>query len=170
MKVDPESLLSALRLLPPRSTQVLMFRFADRRPEAELAGLYGISVRALRVHLARALGLLEEALRASAQAGDEGRVRPLLPEAGLQAASTAAEDALAEALFSSPPERSALATRLGALAEALAACGPRLRELEARHALAEAQSPSARRHDLLRRLALVGLISLAVWLYLRSGR
>ena len=52
---------ASLTRLPPRSAQLLMFRFVDGRSPAECMALYGIDPDALEIHLLRAADLLWEA-------------------------------------------------------------------------------------------------------------
>ena len=60
--------------------------------------------------------------------------------------------------------------RLAGMLELLRQRGLEVRALAEQSAREELESPSARRADLLRRMALLALIGLAVWLYLRNGR
>jgi hypothetical protein len=160
---DAASMWRALTRIPPRSAQLLMFRFVDGRSPAECVALYGTAPDALEIHLLRASGLLQAAAH---------RQRPVLPSdvpalprneeqhrarllASRLAGGTGAED---------PVEQ------LAWMLEQLRQRGPEVRALAEQSAREELESPSARRADLLRRIALLTLIGLAIWLYLRNGR
>lgn len=60
---DAEVLWRALCRLPPRSAQLLVFRFVEERSPEESARLYGISPDALQTHLDRAGALFVRALQ-----------------------------------------------------------------------------------------------------------
>jgi RNA polymerase sigma factor (sigma-70 family) len=66
--VERDRTLRAVMRLPPRRRAVVVLRFYDDLPEAEIAGLLGVSVGTVKSQLSRALeqlradlGTLEEA-------------------------------------------------------------------------------------------------------------
>ncbi len=174
---DAAAMWRALSRLPPRSAQLLMFRFVDGRSPAECMALYGIDPDALEIHVLRAGDLL---WAAAASPGPGG---PLLPS-DVPARPREEERATARQLSSrlaraaehdGPPadHPEAQLARLADMLEQLRQCGPEVRALAERAAREDLESPSARRADLLRRIALLALIGLALWrgwLYLRNGR
>jgi hypothetical protein len=150
---DAASLWRALSRIPPRSAQLLVFRCVERRSPGECAALYGTSREALDVHVLRAAALLEEALK------DPG-AGPVLPS---DAPEMPFEWEVQQA-------RSLEQSRFAGILSALEEHGPDIRRLYREAEQAELASPAARRADLLRRVGLVALIALALWLYLRNGR
>ncbi|MGA9524778.1 MAG: hypothetical protein WBV82_25190 [Myxococcaceae bacterium] len=172
---DAASLWRALTRIPPRSAQLLMFRFVDGRSPAECMALYGIAPDALEIHLLRAASLLWEAARPERRSH-----RPVLPsdvpvlpreEERRWARQLVARLAGAKEPAISPErEADAQLERLAGMLELLRQRGLEVRALAEQSAREELESPSARRADLLRRMALLALIGLAVWLYLRNGR
>lgn len=164
-------LWSALVRLPPRTAQLLMLRFVDGRSDAEAAELYGIPLTAFGVQVLRAARMLRRALESKGSA-------PLLPIAEAQPfAEERAEGGLLLSRASAPEAIEAAATvpaseidQLAALLRDLRAHGTEIRALEKAHLEAELQSPAHRRKEWLRRIGLVALIALAVWLYRHGGR
>src|SRR5215471_5290830 len=71
--VDRDYLLRALAGLPPRQRAVLVLRYFDDLPEAEIAEMLGCSLGTVKSHAARALSRLREA--AEAQSPPAGRQR-----------------------------------------------------------------------------------------------
>jgi hypothetical protein len=163
MQVPPQpgasDLVAALSRLPPRASQLLGYRILEARPASECARLYGTNERAIAIHVFRAARLLRATL------SSHGR-RALLPSG--EAVLPADEElgratALAEALDASVErdDLSALLLRARALA-------PEIRRISEAQARAEAASPSRRRIEWLRRLAIGAFVLLAVWLYARG--
>jgi Sigma-70, region 4 len=185
-------LVDALSRLPPRSSQLLGFRVLDGRPDAECARLYGVSEAAIAVHVLRAARLLEAALASPGKRmlpsheaalgpdDEEQEARALLegldradlepgrrndqliawvgsPSAAASQGSSHGHRAI-EAVLGASPAR--LLLHLRALA-------PEVRRLADAKEREEANSPERRRAEWLRRLALVALVALALWLYLR---
>ncbi len=68
---DRDFLLRALAALPPRQRAVLVLRYFDDLPEAEIAEMLGCSLGTVKSQVARALARLREA--AGAQAAPAGR-------------------------------------------------------------------------------------------------
>jgi hypothetical protein len=165
---SPEQLLAALRRLPPRSAQLLTFRFARELRLEGAAQLYGISVHAVQVHTHRAARLLEVALRRP----DGPPVRPLDVPALTDAEEARGALRLEESLAADPelnPEPASPDAELALPLRALVAHGPEVQRLAAEHDARLRDSPAGRRADWLRRLALTALVAVAAWLYLRSG-
>jgi RNA polymerase sigma-70 factor (sigma-E family) len=70
---DRDYLLRALAALPPRQRAVLVLRYFDDLPEAEIAEMLGCSLGTVKSHAARALSRLREAAEAQqAQAVGQG--------------------------------------------------------------------------------------------------
>jgi RNA polymerase sigma factor (sigma-70 family) len=75
------AVILALRVLPARQREAVVMRYYAGLPDAEIAGILGISERAVRQHAARALG----SLRAVLAAGDAaaipgfGQIRQVTP-------------------------------------------------------------------------------------------
>ena len=70
--VDRDYLLRALAGLPPRQRAVLVLRYFDDLPEAEIAEMLGCSLGTVKSHAARALSRLREAAEThSAHAGTQ---------------------------------------------------------------------------------------------------
>ncbi len=71
---DRDFLLRALAELPPRQRAVLVLRYFDDLPEAEVAEMLGCSLGTVKSHAARALARLREAAesQAAALAGRQG--------------------------------------------------------------------------------------------------
>jgi RNA polymerase sigma factor (sigma-70 family) len=61
---DRDLLLRALASLPPRQRAVLVLRYFDDLPEAEIAEVLGCSLGTVKSHCARALSRLREAVDA----------------------------------------------------------------------------------------------------------
>ena len=171
---DAAALWRALTRIPPRSAQLLMFRFVEGRSPAECVALYGIAPDALEIHLLRASTFLWEA------AQPDRRREPVLPsdvpaqprqEERQWARQLAARLAGVKAPGIAPEsDAGGHIEQLADMLELLRERGPEVRALAEQSAREELESPSARRAELLRRIALLALIGLAVWLYLRNGR
>lgn len=162
---NAQTFWAALRRLPPRFSQLLQFRFIDGRSDSDCAELYGITLAALAVHVLRAARLLQYAL-------EHGGTEPLLPLAEPMPAES--ERALAARLLARLAAPTVDAdSEVGPLAimlKELSRCGSEIRALARAHLEAELRSPAYRRKELLRRAALIALLALAGWLYLRMGR
>src|SRR5499425_3312810 len=70
---ERDFLLRALAALPPRQRSVLVLRYFDDLPEAEIAEMLGCSLGTVKSHAARALSRLRAA--AEAQSAPAGRQR-----------------------------------------------------------------------------------------------
>jgi RNA polymerase sigma-70 factor (sigma-E family) len=69
---DRDFLLRALAQLPPRQRAVMVLRYFDDLPEAEIADVLGCSVGTVKSHTARALARLREAAEPQAAASRGG--------------------------------------------------------------------------------------------------
>jgi DNA-directed RNA polymerase specialized sigma24 family protein len=70
------AVILALRVLPARERETLVMRYYAGLPDAETAGILGISERAVRQHAEHALGALREVLAAGDDTADPGLPRP----------------------------------------------------------------------------------------------
>jgi RNA polymerase sigma factor (sigma-70 family) len=70
------AVILALRVLPARQREALVMRYYAGLPDAEIAGILGISDRAVRQHAERALGALHAVLAAADDTAGPGLVRP----------------------------------------------------------------------------------------------
>ncbi len=165
MKPTPEELARALGRLPPRDAAWLRRRYVDGEGLQGCARAFGVAEQTVPLHTLRAARLLLAALSSAAPGSAEGdrpgREPPVTPR---------------DAPPLSDAEESQLAARLEAGTEptlcpplrALAGHARDIRRLEAAWEEAAQASPERRRQDWLRRGALLGLVALALWLYLRG--
>ena len=70
---DRDYLLRALAALPPRQRAVLVLRYYDDLPEAEVAAMLGCSLGTVKSQAARGLAKLREAAGPAAAVGSAGR-------------------------------------------------------------------------------------------------
>lgn len=147
--MTPEALFRALQQLPPRAAQTLLFRCVERRTAEGCAALYGIGLEQWKL-------LFFEAAR-----GLVGEVDPL-PDAqrvGLAAQLHAAFEGTAE-----PAELAHLLTPLRRLVEHR----EEIERLRAEAERAAAASPARARETWLRRLAVVAIIAVSLFVWLRD--
>lgn len=161
---NAEALVHALQRLPPREAQLLTLRFVEGAGLEGVSRAYGISAAAARIHTLRAARLLEVALER--RADHDAPVLPLDAPPRSDAEDGREANALEEALALPSPSASKLPTLLRALREH----APEIRRLSAELEARQRASPAQRRADLLRRAAVVALVALALWLYLRGGK
>lgn len=169
---DAEALVLALRRLPPREAQLLTLRFVEASGLEGVAKAYGVAPAAVPIHTLRAARLLQVALARPGHAV----ILPLdaKPRSDVE---DAREAAALEASLDAGPERGREprpgvphgADGLAPLLRALTVQASEIRRLSAELEARQRASPAQRRADLLRRVAVVALVALAVWLYLRGG-
>lgn len=149
--MTPPELQRALAAMPPRAAQTLLFRCVEQHSTDACAALYGVGLPQWRI-------LFFDAARALI-----GEVRPL-PDA--ERATRAAElDALYGDPRASPrPDQAPLLTPLRALAE---------HRGEVRRLLIDAEraaeaSPARAREAWLRRIAVVAIIAVSIFVWMRD--
>jgi hypothetical protein len=142
-----------LRAISPRSAQALVFRLVERTPREACASLYGIRPEAWDVKLSRAL---EEFC---------GRPPHPAPPHDVETADAAALAAALEA--GEPPSEPRLAL-LWRAALPLRDEGPAVRQALDAAAHADESSPARRREEWLRKAAIVAIVALTAFFYLRT--
>ncbi len=174
---DALALVLALRRLPPREAQLLTLRFVEGLGRGGVAKAYGVSPAVVPVHTLRAARLLQAALAPSGGA-------PLLPldakprsdvedareAAALESSLDAAPEPGREVRPGDPPGASSEVAGLALSLRALTLHASEVRRLTAELEARQRASPARRRADLLRRVAVVALVALALWLYLGGGK
>lgn len=153
-RLSAASLCAALRVLPYRATTLLVMRLVQGRSLEDCAVFYGITPEAFRVHLLRAGLELTRALALPC--------RP--PE------NDAEEEVWARSLSEAlERETASVAPALGATVDVcrrVRAAGPEVTAALEAAEREEERSPRRQREDWLRRLAVLALLALTVWLYL----
>ncbi|HEX4620524.1 MAG TPA: hypothetical protein VH208_03065 [Myxococcaceae bacterium] len=148
-----EALRDRLRAMEPRAAHVLVMRWVDGRSRAECAAAFGIRPEAFDVKLWRATRALLE---------PDARMERFESEQLAAAALARAMDGGAAA----EPGVASAAT----LASELRAHAPALRAALDAAARADEDSPARRREDWLRRGAIVLIVALTAFFYLRGRR
>lgn len=155
---DARTLFDALGRLPPRDAQKLTFRLVEKKSTSECAALYGISADAFAIGLYRAGRLLQVALTS------DGPVLPSAHPPEPDAVERERALALTRALDGGASADDGLVALLRRTEEA----GPELKALAREQERAYLASPRAQRMEWLRRGALLVLLLVAVYLYLRN--
>lgn len=158
---EPERIRQTLEAIPPRSAHVLTLRLVEGLSRDECARLYGIRPEAFDFLL----------LRAAREYAAEGHARELSGAPPPPPRAFEAEALQAAALAAALDGTASAPAEVAAMAEALrgvAARAPEVRErlLAAERAL-EA-SPRHRRETWLRRLAILAIVALTAYFYVRS--
>jgi hypothetical protein len=150
---QPERLAALLKALDSRAFQALDLRVLRGLSTDQAATFFQISTEAFRIMLLRAALALEALAR-----GERAPVRP--DELDQRQATTLDAELEGPSRASAPSEVQLL--------QALAAQRNAVQQSLDRLAREEAESPRQRRADLSRRIGLVVLIGLALYLYLRG--
>jgi len=153
-RLSPSALITALRGLEPRPSALLVRRLVGGRSQAECAAFYGVPEEAFSVLLVRAGVALawEAGLGAREPSGDDEEAA----WARMLAGALEREDAPVLAALGPVVE----------VCRRLRAAGPEVAAGMEATARAELESPTRRREEWLRRLAVAALLALTAYLYL----
>lgn len=152
---DTERLVAALRELEPRTARLLELRLLHGKSDEELARFFGMSTESYVVHLLRAARAFMQAY--TPVWGSAEREVPIEVEI---TEGTELSRALTAASHPAP----SVAALWRALSH-LSAQGPRVRRRLEELAKQEAASPAARRETLIRRVLVVILVVVTLYLY-----